>query len=179
MATEPVRTTVPWTHPALLAATCGGVGRAAFAPGTFGSLVGLPLSLVLGAAAAWLAGRMGSPAGLVPAGIEAGLVAVLFLIGVPICTRAAELLGSKDPGPVVFDEAVAVPVVLLAVPLADRGPVTLAAAFVLFRIFDILKPPPVRQLERLPTGLGIMADDIAAAVLACGCLVFARWQQWL
>lgn len=169
----------PWTDPALLVATCGGVGRAPVAPGTFGSLVGLPLSLATGAAAAWVASRLpaGSPLG--PTLIETGLIAGLFLLGIPLCSRAAALLGSKDPGPVVLDEAVAVPVVLLVVPLADRGPAVLAAAFVLFRIFDILKPPPVRQLERLPTGLGIMADDIAAAGFAAACLAVARWQGWV
>lgn len=170
---------IPWTDPALLLATCGGVGRAPLAPGTFGSLVGLPLSLATGAVAAevgrWLHAA-GPPSTTL---IEAGLIAVLFLIGVPICTRAATLLGRKDPGPVVFDEAVAVPVVLLAVPPAERSAAVLAAAFVLFRIFDILKPPPVRNLERLPAGLGIMADDIAAAGFAAACLATARWQGWL
>ncbi len=168
----------PWLDPALVAATCGWVGRIPFAPGTFGSLVGLPLSLATGAAAAWLAGRLGGgpPVAL---GIEAVTLAGLFLIGIPICTRAADLLGGKDPGPVVLDEAVAVPVVLLAVPTAARGPAALAAAFVLFRVFDILKPPPIRQLERLPAGLGVMADDLGAAALAAACLAATRWQGWL
>ncbi len=169
----------PWTDPALLVATCGGVGRAPVAPGTFGSLVGLPLSLATGAAAAWVASRLPAAGPLEARLIEAGLIVGLFLLGIPLCSRAAALLGSKDPGPVVLDEAVAVPAVLLAVPLADRGPAVLAAAFVLFRIFDILKPPPVRQLERLPAGLGIMADDIAAAGFAAACLAAARWQGWI
>ncbi|MDA1201360.1 MAG: phosphatidylglycerophosphatase A [Planctomycetota bacterium] len=169
-----------WLAPPLLIATCGWVGRIPFAPGTFGSLVGLPLSLATGAAATWLAGRPAASAVPIPAvAIEAAILAVFFLAAIPICTRAASLLASKDPGPVVIDEAVAVPVVLLAVPPAARGLVILAAAFVLFRLFDILKPPPVRQLERLPRGLGIMADDIGAAALAAGCLAVARWQGWL
>jgi len=104
---------------------------------------------------------------------------VLFLAGIPVCTRAAKLLGVKDPGPVVLDEAVAVPLALLVVQPAGRGPVALAVAFALFRVFDILKPPPVRQFERLPEGLGIMADDQAAAGLAAACLAAARWQGWL
>jgi phosphatidylglycerophosphatase A len=169
---------VSWLEPALLVASCGWVGRMPVAPGTFGSLVGLPLSLATGAAAVWLADRFGGgPAGA--AGLEAVLIAGLFLAGIPICTRAARLLKSDDPGPVVLDEAAAVPLVLLAVPLDARGPATLAAAFVLFRLFDILKPPPIPQFERLPAGLGIMADDQVAAVLAAACLAVARWQGWL
>lgn len=169
---------VPWLDPSLLVATCGWVGRIPFAPGTFGSLVGLPLSLATGTAAAWLATRFGGGFAAT-VGIEAALLGLLALLGIPVCTRAARLLGGKDPGPVVLDEALAVPVVLLAVPLADRGLVVLAAAFVLFRLFDILKPPPVRQLERLPEGLGIMADDQGAAALALACLALAHWQGWL
>lgn len=166
-------------EPVLLVATCGGVGWIPFAPGTFGSLVGLPLSLGLAAAAAPLAAALGLAGPLGGAAVEVALVAVLFAVGVPICTRAARLLGAKDPGPVVLDEAVAVPLVLAVVPAADRGPLVLAVAFVLFRLFDILKPPPCRQLERLPAGLGIMADDQGAALLAAGCLAVARWQGWV
>lgn len=169
----------PWTDPALLLATCGGVGRAPVAPGTFGSLVGLPLSLATGWAAAWIAGRVSAADSGLATPLEAAIIALIFVLSVPVCTRAAALLGSKDPGPVVLDEAVAVPAVLLAVPLADREPAVLAAAFILFRIFDILKPPPIRQIEGLPAGLGIMADDMAAAAYAAACLAVARWQGWL
>lgn len=169
---------IDWFAPSLVVATCGWLGRVPVAPGTVGSLAGLLLSLATGAAAtrleAWFGG--GVP---VIAGIEASLIAVLFLAGIPVCTRAARLLDGKDPGPVVLDEAVAVPLVLLVVPPVARMPATLAAAFVLFRIFDILKPPPVRQFERLPGGLGIMADDQAAAVFAAACLAAAHWIHWL
>jgi phosphatidylglycerophosphatase A len=179
MPANPVPPRVPWLDSSLLVATCGWLGRIPFAPGTFGSLVGLPLSLATGTAAGWLAGRLGQGGIMVPAVIELALIAVLFFGGIPLCTRAARLLGGKDPGAVVFDEAVAVPTVLVVVPLAARGPAVLAAAFVLFRVFDILKPPPVHQVERLPAGLGIMADDQVAAVFAAACLAAARWQGWL
>jgi len=169
---------VPWGDPAILMATCGWIGRVPFAPGTFGSLVGLPLSLATGSTADWLAARLGWGTAATAA-VEAALIAGLFLASVPICTRAARLLGGKDPGPVVLDEAVAVPLSLLVLPRPERGLVALAAAFVLFRLFDILKPPPIRQLERLPRGLGIMADDQGAAAVAAGCLAFAHWQGWL
>lgn len=179
MPLEPPSSRVPWLDPSLLVATCGWVGRIPFAPGTFGSLVGLPLSLATGTAAARLAGGLGQDAPLTTPLIEFFLIALLFLAGIPLCTRAARLLGREDPGAVVLDEAVAVPTVLALVPLAARGPVVLAAAFVLFRVFDILKPPPVRQVEALPDGLGIMADDQVAAVFAAACLAAARWQGWL
>jgi len=107
------------------------------------------------------------------------MVAGCMLLCVPLCTAAARKLGGHDPGPVVIDEAIALPIVLLPVPPPARGPLTLVVAFVLFRLFDILKPPPVRQFERLPAGLGIIADDQAAACLAAACLAAARWQGWL
>lgn len=179
MPLEPPSPRIPWLDPSLLVATCGWVGRIPIAPGTFGSLVGLPLSLATGTAAARLAGGLGQDAPLTAALIEFALIASFFLAGIPLCTRAARLLGGKDPGAVVLDEAVAVPTVLALVPLAGRSPAVLAAAFVLFRVFDILKPPPVRQVEALPEGLGIMADDQVAAGFAAACLVAARWQGWL
>jgi len=169
----------PWLDPSLLVATCGWLGRIPFAPGTFGSVVGLPLSLATGTAAAWLAGRLGQGSTAAPLVIELVLIAALVLAGIPLCTRAARLLESKDPGAVVFDEAVAVPTVLALVPVAARSAAVLAAAFVLFRVFDILKPPPIPRVERLPQGLGIMADDQVAAGFAAACLVAARWQGWL
>jgi phosphatidylglycerophosphatase A len=171
---RPARFSLP-----LFVATCGGVGRVPVAPGTFGSLVGLLLSVITGGVATWLAGAGGLAGRGAVAAIEVGLVAVLFAAGVPFCTRAAGLLGGKDPGPVVLDEAVAVPLVLAVVPPAARGPLVLAVAFALFRLFDILKPPPCRQLEQLPGGLGIMADDAGAALLAAACLAAVRWQGWL
>jgi phosphatidylglycerophosphatase A len=113
------------------------------------------------------------------AALEVAIIAVLFAASVPIATRAARLLATKDPGPVVIDEVIAVPLVLVVVPPGDRGWLVLAAAFLLFRVFDILKPPPCRQLERLPDGLGIMADDTAAAIYGAACLAIARWNDWL
>jgi phosphatidylglycerophosphatase A len=179
MAAIPRPSPVSWLDPAVIAASCGWVGRIPIAPGTFGSVVGLPLSLATGTAAAWIAGRLGQPGGATPALIELALIASLFAAGIPVCTRAARLLGGKDPGAVVLDEVVAMPTVLAVVPLAARGLVVLGGAFVLFRAFDIAKPPPIRRLERLPGGLGIMADDQVAAVFAAACLAAARWQGWL
>ncbi len=164
--------------PAVWLATCGGVGWIPWAPGTFGSLVGVPLSIVIGAAATWAATAAKLPVPPSVAGVEIAIIALLFAAGVPIATRAAKRLATKDPGCVVIDEVIAVPLVLTVVPPADRGWLVLAAAFVLFRIFDILKPPPCRQLEGLPGGLGIMADDMAAAIYGAACLALARWLEW-
>ncbi|MFM7207010.1 MAG: phosphatidylglycerophosphatase A [Planctomycetaceae bacterium] len=165
----------PWFAPPVFAATAGGLGRVPFAPGTFGAMLGLPLSLATAAGAAWLSG--GSAAAVLP--VEALLVVVMCLLGIPICSQAAAALRRKDPGAIVLDEVVSMPLALLAVPAADRSPATLAIAFVLLRIFDIGKPFPCRQLERLPAGLGIMADDWGAAAWTAACLAVSRWQHWI
>jgi phosphatidylglycerophosphatase A len=103
-------------------------------------------------------------------------IGALCLIGVPICGAAAKQLGMEDPGSVVWDELASLPIVFLGLPpTAARRVELFVVGFVLFRIFDISKLPPVRYLERLPGGWGIMADDIAAALYAL--LVFSalRW----
>jgi len=168
----------PWFAAPVLLATAGGVGRVPFAPGTFGAMLGLPLSLATGAGAAAIAGRLaaGPWAALT---VEAAIVVAICAVGVPICTRAARLMGRKDPGAIVLDEVASMPLALLVVPAEARSPELLAVAFVLLRIFDIAKPFPCRQLEGLPAGLGIMADDWAAAAWTAACLAVARWQHWL
>lgn len=136
-----------------------GLGRIRPAPGTWGSLLGIPLGLGLGYfdTSWWM--RL--------------IVAVaMFMVGIPICAKGAALRNAKDPGSVVWDEFAAFPIVYAFVPLA--GPdlwLTLGLGFVLFRIFDIWKPPPVRQCDALTGGLGIMVDDTVAAVYAAGFLV--------
>ena len=138
----------------LLVAEGLGLGRISFAPGTWGSLWGIPLGWLLGQGTGW------------PERCLAGLI--LFFIGVPLCGRAARLLDRKDPSSVVWDEIAAFPLVYAFVPIS---PTVLLAGFVLFRIFDIAKPPPVHYFERLPGGLGIMADDQVAAVWTSAVLV--------
>lgn len=164
-----------WFAPAVFVATACGLGRVPFAPGTFGAMLGLPLSLATG----WLAVRLAAGGPAAAHLVEVGLVAVLCLVGIPICSKAAAALGRKDPGAIVLDEVVSMPLALLLVPPADRTPATLAVAFVLLRIFDIGKPFPCRQLERLPGGLGIMADDWGAAAWTAVCLTIARGQHWI
>lgn len=129
-------------------ATLGGVGRAPFAPGTVGSLAALPL--------AWVASRHWSLA-LLAAGL-------LVAIGVPAATRVAARRNDPDPGEVVIDEAAGM---MLAVVGIGVGPTALGLAFFWFRLFDILKLPPCRRLEKIPGGWGIVLDDLAAGIYAC------------
>jgi phosphatidylglycerophosphatase A len=91
------------------------------------------------------------------------LAVVVTLIGIPAATQVARAGGGKDPQIVVIDEVAGQIVALIAVPLSWQ---TFLAGFILFRAFDIVKPPPVRQLERLPEGTGIVFDDLAAGVYA-------------
>lgn len=145
--------------PVVWLATGGWVGMFPVMPGTVGSLWGIPLALALGAIP-------------LPA-LQLGVIAVLAFASVPICTTAALRLGLKDPGPVVLDEIIALPVAYFLHPVRD--PAVLVAGFLLFRFFDILKPPPVHQVERLPGGWGIMADDLVAAVYANLVLWLLTW----
>jgi phosphatidylglycerophosphatase A len=136
-------------------ATGAWVGFSPIAPGTVGALWGLPL--------AWGIAQIGSPA------IQSGVIVVLIAAGVPLCTAAARRLGGKkDPGAIVWDEIVTVPMTFFLVPAAQMNhPIVLAAGFLLHRFFDVTKIPPARQLERLPEGAGIVADDVAAGVYSC------------
>jgi len=134
---------------AIAIATAGGVGYAPVAPGTFGSAAGLAVYVAL---------RLVR----VP-GAEAAAIVLLFVLGVWAAGRAERHFGTTDPGQVVMDEVVGMLVTLAWIPAGAGGAL---AGFVLFRIFDIIKPYPARRLERLHGGLGIMADDVAAGVYA-------------
>ena len=138
---------------ATLVATFFGIGRLRPGPGTWGSAA----TVLLWAAASYaMSPNLRTPAAIV-------LAAFITLIGIPAATRVARASGSKDPQFVVIDEVAGQLIALIAVPLAWK---TFLAGFILFRVFDILKPPPVRQLERLPEGLGIVLDDVAAGIYA-------------
>ena len=161
-----------WLDPAVFAATCGWLGRIPFAPGTFGAAAGVLVAFGL------------ARSGLPPVA-EAALVVALNAAGIPLCTAAARRLGrGADPGAIVYDEMASVLLGMLALPAAARGAwpgaaAALAAAFVLHRVFDIAKPFPCRRLERLPAGLGIMADDWGAAAWMAAALTACRWCGWL
>jgi len=96
---------------------------------------------------------------MVPANIA--LAALAIALGIPAATRVARASGVKDPQFVVIDETAGQLITLIAAPLSWKS---FLAGFILFRVFDILKPPPVRQFEKLPEGTGIVVDDVAAGV---------------
>lgn len=138
---------------ASLVGTFFGVGRLRPGPGTWASAV----TVLLWAALA----RALTPSLRFPTSFA--LAVLVMLIGIPAATRVARGSGAKDPQFVVIDEVAGQLVALIAVPLAWKS---FLASFILFRAFDILKPPPVRQLEALPEGTGIVLDDIAAGLYA-------------
>jgi len=99
--------------------------------------------------------------------VAAVIAAVIIAVGIPAATQVSRSLGSEDPQIVVIDEVAGQMIALIAVPLAWK---TFLAGFILFRAFDITKPPPVRQLESLPEGVGVVLDDVAAGVYALICM---------
>jgi phosphatidylglycerophosphatase A len=142
-----------------------GAGLLKPGPGTYGSAAAL--LLWYGAAHAF------HPSALTLA-IGTAIVAIAAtLIGIPAATIVSRESGHEDPGHVVIDEVAGQLIALIAIPADWRHA---ALSFLFFRLFDILKPPPVRQLERLPAGTGIMLDDVAAGLLA---LIFAQWARFL
>lgn len=127
------------------------------APGTFGSLLAIPLYLLL------------SP---LPPALYIATVALLLVAGIPLCARTARALGVHDHPAIVWDEVVGM---LVTLTLAPPGWPWLLAGFLLFRLFDVLKPWPISALDRgVGGGAGIMLDDIAAGVAAFSCLQLFR-----
>lgn len=138
---------------ATLVATFFGIGRMRPGPGTWGSVAA---ALLWTGVASQLAPALRMPVGI-------ALAVAVTLIGIPAATRVARACGKKDPQFVVIDEVAGQLIALITVPLAWK---TFLAGFILFRVFDIVKPTPVRQLEKLPDGIGIMLDDVAAGLYA-------------
>lgn len=150
------------SDPSVLIATWFGVGLLPKAPGTWGSAA----ALIIGAAIAWAAGPYAGPVLLAAA-------ALAFGTGIIASNRYVKAAGRDDPSEVVIDEVAALWLVLAALPLEF---VAYLIGFVLFRLFDIFKPWPVSLADRrLKGGLGIMADDVLAALYALGCLAVLAW----
>ena len=176
---NPVVATEPMPRPkrvgdylALAIATCG-VGYLPVAPGTWGSLVGVALYLLLWGFAQTV---LFSNAAIhkftllqvwTPA-ITVMLVAVFFvtMAGIWAASRTEKLLRRKDPGVVVIDEVAGQMIALLSGPFWVHTWWSVLTAFLLFRAFDIWKPYPIRRFEALESGLGVMADDIGAGAYA-------------
>ena len=143
------------SHPAHLIAFGFGAGLVPVAPGTWGTLLALPIY--------WLVASQLAPADYLM------MVGVLFGLGVWACEVTGRAIGASDHGGMVWDELVAFLLVLFFVPAELAWQ---AAAFLVFRLFDILKPPPIRYYERtFRNGFGVMLDDLVAAFYAL--LVFA------
>ena len=150
---------------AWLAGTFFGIGLIGPGPGTWASLAAAILWF-FAARAAHL-----RPWGLTAATLAAG--AIVTLIGIPASAIVARESGREDPGHVVVDEVAGQWIALAASPVEVRH---VLLAFIFFRLFDITKPAPARQLERLRGGLGIMMDDVAAGVYALlACLIVHHW----
>jgi phosphatidylglycerophosphatase A len=154
------------TRLAVFLATAGYSGYFPIAPGTVGSALGL----LVYAAIRW--GQ--SP--VLPI-VEVLVILFLFAAGVWASTGAERYFGGIDPGPIVVDEVVGMLMTLALIPVGLSGAL---AGFVLFRIFDVIKPFPARRFEALHGGLGVMADDAMAAIYANVSLrllmaLFPRW----
>ena len=132
-------------------ATGFGLGRSPVMPGTFGCLIGLPLG--------WVLMQIDSM------GIQILLAALFVFIAIPLCGRAENLIGGKDPQSIVADEYLTLPICIIGF----SSPLFLFSGFVFHRIFDIIKPPPIRNLQSLSGGLGVVVDDVLAALLAWIC----------
>jgi len=127
----------------------GFIGNIPFAPGTFGSLLGLPLCFILSKINLW--------------------VSILFLVifvslAIWVCNKAQQLIQEKDPGCIVIDEISGMMLSLTGIPF---NLISASAGFVIFRLLDIFKPFPIRAIEKkIPGGAGIVLDDIAAGIIS-------------
>jgi phosphatidylglycerophosphatase A len=132
---------------ALFISTFGYVGYAPFAPGTFGSAAGLAVFYAVRSSGSTV--------------VEAAVIVALFAIGIWAGTVAEHHFGGIDPGPIVLDEVVGMLITLFLLPVNTTGAIV---GFVVFRILDVIKPFPSARFEKLPGGLGVMADDGMAAL---------------
>ena len=142
-----------FTHPIHFLAYGFGAGLSPKAPGTMGTVAAIPIYLLL----AWAGPLVYYPS-----------LAVALVAGVFICGYTAKRMGVEDPGPVVWDEVVGYLITMAGLPF---GIGWMLAGFLIFRLFDIWKPWPIGWLDRnVKGGLGIMLDDVVAAVISCAIL---------
>ena len=142
----------------LIIATFFYSGYLPIAPGTWASLVTTVLVYFI------------SPYWQAPVYIQLAIIFVVFLVGIPAASHAEKHFDKKDPRPCVIDEVAGQMISLLLIP---HSIFLYAAGFFIFRFFDIIKPFPIRHLEKAPHGVGIMIDDIAAGLYSLGLLHLA------
>ena len=140
---SPLETVGLWTASLL------GAGRSPIVPGTVGTLASLPLVIVTGY--------------FLPTWGYLAVTAIVIAVSIWSAGVAARVLGAHDPGFVVIDETAGLFITMIALPIT---PWMVVGGFFMFRLFDILKPPPADRAERLPGGLGIVLDDLIAGVYA-------------
>ena len=140
-----------------------GAGLLKPGPGTYGSIAAVLLW--------YAAAHILHPAPIALTIGTAFAAVIATFIGIPAATTVAHESGREDPGHVVIDEVAGQLIALIAIPADWRHA---ALSLLLFRLFDIFKPPPIRQLERLPAGTGIMLDDVAAGLFALAALQLIR-----
>ncbi len=128
-----------------------GTGWSPIMPGTVGTLVGLPIAWAMMAYVPCLTG-------------QSVICIALTLLAIPICGIAEKIIGGKDPGCIVADEYLTLPITVIGL----SSPWALLSGFILHRIFDITKPPPIKQLQHFHGGFGIVIDDFLAALIALG-----------
>ncbi|MGE5206034.1 MAG: phosphatidylglycerophosphatase A [Chlamydiota bacterium] len=152
--------------PAWLIATFFGCGRMRPGPGSWASAATVLLW--------WLISHAAGASLQLPLALL--LAALAIALGIPAATRVARESGVSDPSFVVIDEVAGQMIALIAAPVRWK---TLLAGFILFRVFDIVKPPPLRRLEKIPQGAGIMLDDVGAGLYALFILQTALHFGWL
>lgn len=131
----------------LFVATCGYLGYVPVAPGTFGSALGLAVFFAVRSTGS--------------VSVELFVIAVVFAVGLWSGTIAEHHFGGIDPGPVVLDEVLGMLMTLALLPVNMAGAIV---GFIVFRVLDVVKPWPSARFEKLPGGLGVMADDAMAAI---------------
>jgi len=141
----------------LAIATMGRIGKTRPAPGTLGSAAACLPAVGLAMAGGWV--------------LEAATL-IACIVGIKAANVYEAYSGEKDASEIVIDELAGQWIALLVVPLDWRWWV---AAFLMFRVFDVAKPGPVKMAEALPGGIGVMADDIVAGVMAAACLIVMQW----
>lgn len=146
------------SHPAHFCALGFGSGLAKKAPGTFGTLIGMPLFLLIAELSFYS---------------QLAIISALFLVGIYFCDKTGKALGVSDHGGIVWDEIVAIMLVLTVTPYQWQW---WFAAFLLFRLFDIWKPAPIRQCDaKVKGGFGVMLDDLLAAIYTIISLKILLW----